>query len=143
MDLEKLRCCVSLSRHLNFTRAAEENFISQPSMTQKINSLEQELGVQLFRRSNREVSLTEAGRSFVQDAQAILLAYQDAVLRAQSIQAREPASPYVGLRRPQRRRIPARPVGAFPRSASGRRPADAQGYPQRGSTGACWLGKPT
>lgn len=96
MDLEKLRCCVSLSRHLNFTRAAEENFISQPSMTQKINSLEQELGVQLFRRSNREVSLTEAGRSFVQDAQAILLAYQDAVLRAQSIQAREPASLTLG-----------------------------------------------
>lgn len=57
----------SAARLGSFTRAAEELQVSQPAVSHGVKTLEQQLGVNLFRREHRGVSLTEAGRYFFQE----------------------------------------------------------------------------
>lgn len=72
MELHQLRYAVIIAKHRNFTRAAEEICLSQPSLSQQITKLEEELGVKLFERNTRNVLLTSAGRTFIEHAQRIL-----------------------------------------------------------------------
>jgi DNA-binding transcriptional LysR family regulator len=72
MELFQLRYFVSAARHLHFTRAAEENFVSQPSLSQQIANLERELGTALFIRHGRSVQLTDAGEALLRHAERIL-----------------------------------------------------------------------
>ena len=66
MELQQLRYLVTLSSTLNFSRAAEELYISQPTLSQQIRKLEEELGVRLVERSTRNVQLTAIGQRCVQ-----------------------------------------------------------------------------
>lgn len=92
MDIHKLRCIVSLARLKNVTRAAEENFIAQSTMSSTLSAIESELGTQLFVRSNRTVSLTLAGESFVAAAEEIVRKYDAAVAEVRRItEGRTPA----------------------------------------------------
>lgn len=72
VDLHHLRYFVSVARHRNFTRAAEENMVAQPSLSQQIRRLEAELGTPLFDRSRSPVKLTDAGEALLPHAEAIL-----------------------------------------------------------------------
>ncbi|MEO9170483.1 MAG: LysR family transcriptional regulator [Candidatus Baltobacteraceae bacterium] len=72
MKFRQLRYAVAVGRRLSFTRAAEALSVAQPALSQQIASLEGELGVRLFERTNRRVSLTDAGRAFVSRAEGIL-----------------------------------------------------------------------
>jgi len=72
MELHQLRYAVIIAKHQNFTRAAEEICLSQPSLSQQITKLEKELGVKLFERNTRNVLLTSAGRTFIQHAKRVL-----------------------------------------------------------------------
>jgi DNA-binding transcriptional LysR family regulator len=72
MELHQLRYAVAIAKHQNFTRAAEEICLSQPSLSQQITKLEEELGVTLFERNTRNVVPTSAGRTFIEHAQNIL-----------------------------------------------------------------------
>lgn len=86
MTLNQLESFVVLTQKLSFTQAAEDLFISQPALSRMISALEQELGIQLFYRSSRSVSLTPAGRAFAQECPRILDSYRtsvDAALLAQ------------------------------------------------------------
>ena len=65
MELNQLRYLLKLSEIQNFSKAAEALYITQPTLSQQIYRLEQELGVKLFERSTRKVVLTEAGNNCV------------------------------------------------------------------------------
>ena len=67
MNQKQIECAVTLSHMLNFRRAAENLFISQPSLSYQIHSLEEEIGFEIFNRSGRSVSLTPAGAQFCRD----------------------------------------------------------------------------
>lgn len=72
MNTIQLECFISVAQHLNFSRASEELKITQPAVTHQIRSLEEELGVRLFRRTSKSVSLTPEGLLFLPDAELIL-----------------------------------------------------------------------
>lgn len=84
MQIRQLEYFVAVSEQLNFTKAARQFFISQTAVTQQIKALEQEIGVRLFFRNNRKVELTPAGKTFLEDAKAILRRTKDSVNRAKS-----------------------------------------------------------
>ncbi|HYW90589.1 MAG TPA: LysR substrate-binding domain-containing protein [Chloroflexota bacterium] len=75
----------SVSRHLHFTRAAQELNVAQPSVSQQIRKLEHELGAPLFHRMKRHVALTEAGKTFLPHARAVLQRLEEARLEVQEL----------------------------------------------------------
>ncbi len=64
MDIENLRTFLILADTKNFTRTANQIFVAQSTITNRINELEKEIGVSLFSRTNRNVSLTPEGEHF-------------------------------------------------------------------------------
>lgn len=72
MELRQLSYVIQIAKEKNFSRAAEKLHIAQPSLSQQLSKLEQELNVLLFRRTTNSVELTEAGVTFVAKAQHIL-----------------------------------------------------------------------
>lgn len=72
MDLHLVTYFVAVVDHGGITRASRELYISQPSLSQAIRSLERRLGVDLFDRSRRQLELTEHGRTFEVFARRIL-----------------------------------------------------------------------
>ena len=72
MNMDQLRYFLSVARHRNFTEAARAFYVTQPAITHQISALERELGVKLFLRTTRSVSLTRAGELFLEDAKRML-----------------------------------------------------------------------
>lgn len=68
MELTQLRYVLQLASTSNFSKAADRLYITQPALSQQINVLEEELGLKLFRRTTRKVTLTETGEEFVRGA---------------------------------------------------------------------------
>lgn len=72
MNTVQLECFMAVAEYLNFSRAADYLKITQPAVSHQITSLEDELGARLFIRTSRNVSLTQAGLMFIEDASDIL-----------------------------------------------------------------------
>lgn len=62
LSLDLLRGFCAAARHLSFTRAAQELFVTQPAISREVRTLEEQIGKPLFRRVGRALELTEAGR---------------------------------------------------------------------------------
>ena len=71
MNTFQIDCFIQVAETLNFARAAERLNVTQPAVTHQIRSLEEELGVKLFRRTTRIVELTQEGILFLEDARNI------------------------------------------------------------------------
>ncbi|MBM9617865.1 LysR family transcriptional regulator [Streptomyces zhihengii] len=72
MQLQQLRYFVAVAETRHFTRAAERVHVSQPSLSQQIRALEQELGADLFGRARGNIALTDAGEALLPLARRIL-----------------------------------------------------------------------
>ncbi|MCX6960513.1 MAG: LysR substrate-binding domain-containing protein [Verrucomicrobia bacterium] len=72
MEMHQLRYAVAVARAGNFSRAAEQCHVAQPSLSQQILKLEEELGERLFERTKREARLTPHGEAFLHRAIRIL-----------------------------------------------------------------------
>lgn len=82
IELRHLRYFIAVAEELHFGHAAARLNISQPPLSQQLQILEQQIGARLFARTNRSVSLTEAGRQFLADSRQILSQVDDAAARA-------------------------------------------------------------
>ena len=85
VSIQRLPVFLSAAEHLNFTRAAEEQCISQTAVSQQIKLLEQELGYALFVRGKRGVSLTPAGEVFYRQCKQLMIRYNDAAAQGKKI----------------------------------------------------------
>ena len=85
MELRHLRYFVSAAEAENVSRAALKLHVSQPALSRQIRDLEEELGFALFKRSAQSVRLTEAGKTFLSEARAVLQRADEAVTSARAI----------------------------------------------------------
>ncbi|MCC8059254.1 MAG: LysR family transcriptional regulator [Clostridiales bacterium] len=97
MDLNQLRYFVKLSEVQNFSKAAEELYVTQPTLSQRIKRLEQELGVDLFVRSTRSVQLTEAGQLCYEQAKTVLEDLNKLMTMAEEIHRRKAGHIAIGI----------------------------------------------
>lgn len=97
MDIQHLEIFVNLAENLNYSKTAENMHISQPAVSQIIKKIEQELGVQLFYRSRREVRLTENGEIFYEDTKSLLNSYNKSVQRTRNAFTRAKSNLTIGL----------------------------------------------
>lgn len=84
-DLRQMRYVIEVARGRSFSRAAENLHVAQQALSQQIKSVESQLGVRLFNRTNRGVELTPAGVVFVQEARRVVTAADRAVARTQAV----------------------------------------------------------
>ena|SRR6185295_4091078 len=63
MEVRDLQIFLSVAKHLNYTRAAEEVNLSQPSVSVRMHQLERDVGTKLFEQLGKKIALTEAGRA--------------------------------------------------------------------------------
>jgi len=85
MDIRSLRCFQMVAREANFTRAAEQLHLAQPAVSMSVKRLENELGLTLFHRNERRITLTDEGERLLLHADKILQAVADAELEMQDL----------------------------------------------------------
>jgi DNA-binding transcriptional LysR family regulator len=97
MQMRHLECFLAVAEELHFTRAAQRLHLSQPPLSRHIKELEQELGVTLFQRTRRSVTLTDAGRAYEQRVHSILSQLEQAREEARRIQRGEMGTLTIGF----------------------------------------------
>jgi LysR family transcriptional regulator, benzoate and cis,cis-muconate-responsive activator of ben and cat genes len=85
MELRHLRYFVAAAEAENVSRAALKLHVSQPALSRQIRDLEEELGFPLFERGAKSVRLTDAGKSFLAEARAVLGRAEEAIQRARMV----------------------------------------------------------
>lgn len=76
MTFEQLKSFLAVVKHNHFTLASQELFISQSSISKHIKSLEKEIGIELFKREHRTITLTPAGKEFLEFARESVDGYE-------------------------------------------------------------------
>jgi len=99
IELRHLRYFLAVADELHFGRAAERLGMSQPPLSQQIRQLEELVGARLFTRTNRRVTLTDAGKLFLIEAQDILARVHHAIDLAQRAQRGEVGELRIGFTR--------------------------------------------
>src|SRR4051812_28103207 len=96
MELRHLRYFVAVAEALNFTKAALQLRLAQPSLTRQIHNLEEEIGVRLLNRTKSRVGLTEEGRVFLIDVRRVLALANESVLTVQRLSRGESGQLNIG-----------------------------------------------
>ena len=96
MELRHLRYFLAVGEALNFTRAAAKLRVAQPSLSRQVQDLEDEIGVDLLRRSPRGVTLTAEGKLFLEEARDLLKRAEESVEKVRSLARGEYGELHVG-----------------------------------------------
>lgn len=72
MNLRAISYVVAVADLRNFSQAAEQCYVSQPTLSAQIKKLEESLGIKIFERNNKRIMITEEGRNIIQSARRIL-----------------------------------------------------------------------
>lgn len=97
MTTKQMDYILELAQTLNFNRAAENLFISQPTMTYQINAAEEEIGFRIFERSGKGAALTPAGSQFVTELRSIRESLKRAIEHGQNFSAKYTESIRIAL----------------------------------------------
>jgi LysR family transcriptional regulator, transcriptional activator of the cysJI operon len=92
----RLQVFHTVAKRLNFTRAAEELFISQPAVTRHIQELEQQFKVKLFERNGTRIRLTDAGGRLLQHTEELFAIYRNIEFDMSSLTQRQSGRLYLG-----------------------------------------------
>jgi DNA-binding transcriptional LysR family regulator len=85
MELRHLRYFVAVAEALNFTKAATGLRVAQPALSRQVSDLEDELGVDLLKRTSHGVLLTEEGKLFLGEARGILKRADESVMKVRAL----------------------------------------------------------
>src|SRR5258706_2741541 len=91
-SLDLLQGFEAAARHLSFTKAGEELFLTQSAVSRQIKELEDQLGVPLFHRRHRALTLTDAGQQFYAAAAQVMTTMRTATSRLKAGSGRRPLS---------------------------------------------------
>lgn len=83
--MDAFECVLALAEFRNLTRASEYLFMTQPALTLKIQRLEKELGIKIFDRSTRPISITSAGRLYIREMSKIHMAQNQLYSQLQAL----------------------------------------------------------
>jgi DNA-binding transcriptional LysR family regulator len=97
IELRTMRYIVAVGDQLHFTRAAESVRVAQPSLSKQIRNVEQELGLELFRRTRKKVEITEPGRAFIENAKQALLYAERAASAARAANLGKQGKLFLGV----------------------------------------------
>ncbi len=97
MDLKQLRYFLTVAQLGGFTRAAHQLHVAQPAVSMGVRKLEDQLGLQLFQRTERQVRLTDEGVRLQRHAQRILQAVDDAALEMAELKGLSQGEVRVGI----------------------------------------------
>ena len=76
MTLNQLKYAIIVSKAKSMNEAAKKLFISQPSLSASIKELEEEIGIELFRRTNKGIFITQNGEEFIRYARQVVEQYE-------------------------------------------------------------------
>jgi DNA-binding transcriptional LysR family regulator len=96
MELRHLRSFLAVADALSFTKAAEQLRIAQPALSRQVQGLEEEIGVDLLKRSPRGVTLTAEGKLFLEEARDVLQRADESVKKVQALARGEYGELHIG-----------------------------------------------
>src|ERR1700693_532054 len=96
MELRHLRYFLAVGEALNFTKAATQLRVAQPALSRQVQALEEEIGVDLLRRSPRGVTLTAEGRLFLEEVRVLLRSANESVEKVRALARGEDSQLRVG-----------------------------------------------
>src|SRR6266480_845302 len=96
MELRHLRYFLAVGEALNFTRAAAQLRVAQPALSRQVQDLEEEIGVDLLRRSPRGVTLTAEGKLFLEEVRELLKRADESVEKVRALARGEYGELHVG-----------------------------------------------
>src|SRR2546423_3041254 len=119
MELRHLRYFLAVGEALNFTRAAAQLRIAQPALSRQVQDLEDEIGVDLLRRSPRGVTLTAEGKLYLEEVRELLKRVEDSVEKVRALARGEYGELHVGYAPSPTVEILPPALAAFQKAAPG------------------------
>src|ERR1700761_2512888 len=119
MELRHLRYFAAVGETLNFTKAAAKLRLAQPALSRQVSDLEEELGVDLLKRTSHGVVLTEEGKLFLEEARGILKRADESVMKVRALARGEFGELKVGYVPPLDLHILPRALAEFQKTTPG------------------------